>query len=68
MRARSTVGQCICLLSSRKFNLSHCSGCAYEFRAILGLLQSCSKGILSFETSKPTRLSVLPFPTDVDSC
>jgi len=30
----------------RKFNLSRCSGCAYEFRAILVLLQSCSKEIL----------------------
>jgi hypothetical protein len=33
----------LCLPSGRKFTLSRCDGCAYEFRAILGLLQSCSK-------------------------
>jgi hypothetical protein len=27
----------------RKFNLSHYSGCAYEFRAFLVLLRSCSR-------------------------
>ncbi len=31
------------LRSGRKFNPSRCFRCAYEFRAILGLLQSCSK-------------------------
>jgi hypothetical protein len=29
--------------SGSKFNLSRCDGCTYEIRAILGLLQSCSK-------------------------
>src|SRR5258708_36709400 len=33
----------VCLLMRRKFNLSRCSGCAYEFRAILVLLQVCSQ-------------------------
>ena len=31
------------LRTSRKLNPSRCFGCAYEFRAVLGLLQSCSK-------------------------
>ena len=33
----------VCLLSSREFNLSRCSGCAYQFRAIVVLLLSWSK-------------------------
>jgi hypothetical protein len=32
-----------CLQSRRKFNLSRCFGCAYQFQAVLRLLQSCSK-------------------------
>jgi hypothetical protein len=32
-----------CLQSKRKFNLSRCFGCAYQFEAFLRLLQSCSK-------------------------
>jgi hypothetical protein len=32
-----------CLQSKRKFNLSHCFGCAYQFQALLKLLQRCSK-------------------------
>ena len=32
-----------CLQSKRKFNLSRCFGCAYEFEAPLRLLQRCSK-------------------------
>ena len=31
-----------CLQSKRKFNLSRCFGCAYEFEARLRSLQSCS--------------------------
>src|SRR5437879_7639751 len=32
-----------CLQSKRKFNLSRCVGCVYQFEAFLRLLQSCSK-------------------------
>jgi hypothetical protein len=32
-----------CLQSKRKFNLSRCFGCAYQFEAFLRLLQSCAK-------------------------
>jgi hypothetical protein len=32
-----------CLQSKHKFNLSHCFGCAYQFQALPGLLQSCSE-------------------------
>jgi len=32
-----------CLQSKQKFNLSRCFGCAYQFQALLRLLQSCSK-------------------------
>src|ERR1700677_3446675 len=34
----NSVGQGVCLLSSRKFNPSHCSARAYEFRAIIGIV------------------------------
>ena len=49
-----------CFLRRRKFNPSHCFGCAYEFRATLGLLQSCSKilrrGILGHVLSNSFRV------------
>jgi hypothetical protein len=32
-----------CLQSKRKFNLSRCFGCAYQFQALLKLLQRCPK-------------------------
>ena len=32
-----------CLQSKRKFNLSRCFGCAYQFEGFLRLLQNCSK-------------------------
>ena len=32
-----------CLQCKRKFNLSRCVGCVYQFEAFLRLLQSCSK-------------------------
>src|SRR5258708_4509499 len=32
-----------CLQSKRKFNLSRCFGCAYQFEGFSTLLQSCSK-------------------------
>ena len=35
----------------RKSNPSRCFGCAYEFRAFLGLLQSCTKRAASFASN-----------------
>ena len=40
------------LLRRRKFNPKRCSGCAYEFRAILVLLQGCSKKWLNWQTRR----------------
>src|ERR1700682_4831194 len=40
------INKSLRLLSSRKLARSHCFGCADEFRAILVLLRSCSKGPL----------------------
>ena len=31
-----------CLQSRREFNQSRCFGCAYQFEAVLRLLQNCS--------------------------
>jgi hypothetical protein len=42
---------CACLLSGRKFNPRRCFGCAYEFRAFLGLLQRRSKKLKSWARS-----------------
>jgi hypothetical protein len=39
-----------CLSGRRKFNLSRCFGCAYQFQAPLRLLQSCSKRLGSVIT------------------
>jgi hypothetical protein len=47
----SSVGHSVCLVSERKLNLSRCSGCAYESRAILDLLQSCTQAAYSKGTS-----------------
>jgi hypothetical protein len=47
----------VCLLSGRKSNLSRCSGCAYEFRVILVLLQSCSKTL--HEEREPANSQIL---------
>ena len=51
------IFRCVCLLIGRKFNPSRCSGCAYEFRAILGRLQSCS-----IEVSRVLRRSLAVKP------
>jgi hypothetical protein len=46
----------ICLLSGRNFNLSRCSGCAYEFRAIVpneNSVQTTSEAIPRGEPQSP---------------
>ncbi len=55
----TTMHQRRARLSRRKLNLSRCSGCAYEFRAILDLLQSCSLTGQSFLIFAPSEGSAV---------
>ncbi len=51
-REHVTVGVSFCLLSSREFNLSRCSGCAYELRAFLVVAPSLQR-IASVRVNAP---------------
>jgi len=55
-----------CLQSKRKFNLSRCFGCAYEFEARLRLLQSCSD--TAREVAGNSRMVILAAEVVAVSC